>query len=83
MSRSNFAARFTATVGIAPIDYLLRWRIALAKDALRNGRLKLAEVAELIGYNSASAFSLAFSRTVGCSPSAFAAGDQPAAPLNP
>jgi AraC-like DNA-binding protein len=74
MSRSGFAAHFAATVGIPPIDYLLRWRIALAKDALRNGRMRLADVAEMIGYESVSAFSVAFTRTVGCPPSIFAAG---------
>lgn len=78
MSRSSFAAHFASTVGMPPIDYLLRWRIALAKDALRNGRLKLADVAEMVGYSSVSAFSTAFSRTVGCPPSSFAAGGEAA-----
>lgn len=71
MSRSSFAARFAATVGLSPIDYLLRWRMALAKDALRSGRMKLAKVAELIGYESVNAFSTAFTRTVGRPPSSF------------
>jgi AraC-like DNA-binding protein len=72
MSRSSFAAHFAATVGTAPIDYLLNWRMALAKDGLKNKRLKLSEVAERTGYGSASAFSAAFKRLVGSPPSRFA-----------
>lgn len=74
MSRSSFAAHFATTVGMAPIDYLLNWRMALAKDALRNKRRKLADVARMTGYDSASAFSAAFTRQVGSPPSRFAAG---------
>lgn len=72
MSRSAFAARFTEAVGLAPVEYLLRWRMAIAKDALRHGRGSLEDIAEKIGYRSASAFSTAFSRRVGCPPSLFA-----------
>jgi len=72
MSRAVFAERFTRKVGMPPMQYLLEWRIAIAKDVLRRERAPLAEVAEKIGYQSASAFSTAFARHAGCSPSAFA-----------
>jgi len=72
MSRAAFAAGFSRTLGMPPMDYLLRWRMAQAKDLLRNGSLALADVAEAIGYQSASAFSTAFSRCVGQAPSTFA-----------
>lgn len=72
MSRSAFARRFSEAVGLAPVEYLLRWRMALAKDALSQGRGSLEEIAETIGYRSASAFSTAFSRKVGCPPSEYA-----------
>jgi AraC-like DNA-binding protein len=72
MSRAAFADRFTRTVGMPPMEYLLEWRIAIAKDVLRRDRTPLTEVAEMIGYQSASAFSTAFSRHAGCSPSGFA-----------
>lgn len=51
--------------------YLLEWRMAIAKDMLRRERPPLADVAERVGYQSASAFSTAFSRLAGCSPSEF------------
>lgn len=72
MSRSVFAARFSAVIGISPIDYLLQWRMAIAQDMLRRGGTPLAEIAAACGYRSVSAFSVAFHRTVGCPPSRFA-----------
>lgn len=72
VSRSAFATRFRDAVGIGPISYLLRWRMALAKEALKSGTARVEEIAFSIGYKSASAFSTAFTRAVGCSPSRFA-----------
>jgi AraC-like DNA-binding protein len=72
MSRSAFAARFGQTLGCAPIEYLSRWRMALAQDALSTGGKSLDRLADEIGYESASAFSTAFRRRVGCSPGTFA-----------
>ncbi len=72
MSRSAFARKFSEAVGLAPVEYLLRWRMAVAKDALRHSRSSLEEIAEKVGYRSASAFSTAFSQRVGCPPSEYA-----------
>ncbi|MGO7169539.1 AraC family transcriptional regulator [Rhizobium leguminosarum] len=72
VSRSTFATRFRAVVGVGPIAYMLRWRMALAKEALKSGTARVEEIAFSIGYKSASAFSTAFTRAVGCSPTRFA-----------
>lgn len=72
LSRSAFFNRFTRTVGVPPMEYLLAWRMAIAKDLLRRQELRMAEVAERVGYGSASAFSTAFSRHVGQAPGAYA-----------
>ena len=72
MSRSVFAERFGRVVGLAPIDYLLELRMAVAKDALLFSRKRPSEVAFLCGYKSVAAFSTAFRRIVGCSPGAYA-----------
>lgn len=72
MSRAVFAERFARKIGMPPMQYLLEWRVALAKDLLRGERPSLAEVAERVGYRSASAFSTAFARLTGRSPSEFA-----------
>lgn len=72
MSRSAFFERFARTVGLRPMEYLLAWRMALAKDLLRRESLSLDEVARRAGYGSASTFSTAFSRHVGQPPGRFA-----------
>lgn len=72
MSRSAFFDHFMRAVGVPPIEYLLAWRMALAKDLLRDRNLALAEIAERVGYGSASTFSTAFSRHVGQPPGRFA-----------
>nr|WP_048632395.1 AraC family transcriptional regulator [Mycolicibacterium aurum] len=79
VSRAVFAQRFTRTVGLPPMQYLLEWRVALAKDLLRTERPAIAQVAQRVGYQSATAFTTAFTRVAGCSPTEFAraaAGDR-------
>ncbi|REN20434.1 AraC family transcriptional regulator, partial [Mycobacterium tuberculosis] len=34
MSRAAFAAHFTRILGVPPMEYVLRWRMALARDML-------------------------------------------------
>jgi AraC-like DNA-binding protein len=68
LSRSVFFERFTNNVGVPPKEYLVGWRMALAKDLLRREEIGIAEVAERVGYGSASTFSTAFSRYVGQPP---------------
>ena len=72
LSRSAFFERFTRTVGLPPMEYLLAWRMAVAKDLLSRHDLGLAEVAERVGYGSTSTFSTAFSRQVGQPPRRYA-----------
>ncbi|MGJ5176980.1 AraC family transcriptional regulator [Bradyrhizobium oligotrophicum] len=72
LSRSAFAARFAEVIGCGPIEYLARWRMALAKHALIGGSKTLDTIADEIGYESASAFSTAFRKRLGCSPGSFA-----------
>jgi transcriptional regulator GlxA family with amidase domain len=71
MSRSAFFARFTSTIGIPPIEYLLTWRMALAKRLLRTRDLAIGQIAAQVGYGSASTFSTAFTRHVGMPPMRF------------
>jgi AraC-like DNA-binding protein len=73
LSRSAFFERFIRIVGMPPMEYLLSWRMAVAKDLLRRQDRGIAEVAEHVGYGSASTFSTAFSRHVGQPPRRYAA----------
>lgn len=74
LSRSVFFERFRRVVGVAPMEYLLAWRMALAKDMLRRTEAAVSEVAERVGYASASTFTIAFSRHVGVPPGRYARG---------
>lgn len=73
LSRSAFFDRFSRAVGTAPMDYLQRWRLAVAKDLLQRRDLTISEVAIRVGYEVATSFSAAFSRQVGLSPRRYAA----------
>ena len=72
MSRSAFFARFSRIVGLPPMEYLLGWRMALAKRLLRTRELAIEQVAAQVGYGSASTFSTAFNRHVGMPPMRYA-----------
>ncbi|MET0351178.1 MAG: AraC family transcriptional regulator [Rhizobacter sp.] len=72
MSRSAFFDRFTRTVGVAPMAYLLAWRMALAKRLLRTRELPIADIAERVGYSSVSTFGVAFTRHAGMPPGRYA-----------
>jgi AraC-like DNA-binding protein len=72
LSRSAFSERFGQKVGVPPMQYLIEWRMALAKAMLQRDTHPLEAVAAAVGYQSASAFSTAFRREVGSPPSHFA-----------
>ena len=71
LSRSALAERFASLVGEPPIQYLMRWRLALAAQALRSGGEAITRVAERTGYESESAFIRAFKREFGMPPAAW------------
>lgn len=68
MSRTAFAGRFKEFVGLPPLDYLIRWRMELARIALKDSDKSLSAIAESVGYASDSAFNTAFKRATGYSP---------------
>jgi|SRR5690554_146870 len=73
LSRSAFFCRFKQTVGVTPMEYQIAWRMTVAKDLLKTQFYTLAEIADRVGYKSASAFSLAFTKYTGVSPSKYKA----------
>lgn len=70
MSRSQFAARFTATVGETPLAYLNRWRVQRAGEALRSGST-VDEAAKAVGFASAPVLIRVFKRYHGATPGAW------------
>lgn len=71
MSRSPFAARFSALVGEPPLAYLARWRASLAARLLRETALPVGEIAARVGYESEASFSKAFKRLTGAPPASY------------
>lgn len=72
VSHSAFFERFSRAVGVAPLEYLLGRCMALAKNLLRHKEVTFAEVAQQVGYRSASTFSAAFTRHVRLPPTHYA-----------
>ncbi len=72
LSRSSFFERFSQAVGLAPMAYMLTWRMALSKRMLRQRELAIVEIAERVGYASVSSFGVAFTRHVGMPPGRYA-----------
>ena len=71
LSRSALHERFSEFVGLAPMQYLARWRMQVAAARLREGRDTIATIALDSGYESEAAFSRAFKRLCGAPPSAW------------
>lgn len=71
MSRSAFALHFKTAAGVAPLTYLMNWRMRLAERSLREGDTSVASLAYSLGYTSESAFSNAFKRVTGVAPKHF------------
>ncbi|WP_203544945.1 AraC family transcriptional regulator [Desulfovibrio sp. JC010] len=71
MSRAGFADRFTAVVGVPPIEYLTNWRLMRARFFLSETNLTLDEIAERCGYASLPSFSRRFKKSFGTGPGAY------------
>ena len=68
LSRGAFARRFRELLGVPPLEYLTAWRMALAREQLREGGEGLASIATAVGYRSEFAFAAAFKRHHGTPP---------------
>jgi AraC-like DNA-binding protein len=83
LSRSVFAARFTQLVDEPAMQYVTRWRMQVAQNALETEDTTVGELSGRLGYQSEAAFARAFKRVIGIPPGAVKRGRQPkpAAPL--
>ena len=70
MSRARFAHHFKAVLGHTPAHHLSQWRIQSAQQLMQQGQ-SIQQAAHAVGYGSASAFTRAFARELGISPSAW------------
>ena len=76
LSPSRYHALFKAQTGLAPVQYILRLRMASAKDLLTSTDLSVKEIGALCGYRDAHFFSKAFKKETGVSPSDFRTGKE-------
>ena len=72
-SPSTLDTRFRQVLGRPPIRYLADWRMHVAADLLSSTHLTVHEVARRVGYDAEEAFSRAFKRARGESPSVWRA----------
>lgn len=82
LSRSAFAERFTCAIGRPPMQYLTEWRLLRASRLLRESPRPVCQVAVEVGYESEAAFSRAFKRHFGASPSVWRR-EQRSLPISP
>jgi AraC-like DNA-binding protein len=80
VSRSVLAERFSELLGVPPMQYLKRWRLALAAQMLCSERSNLIRVAEAVGYESEASFSRAFKSEFGVPPGMWRTGSRADAP---
>lgn len=71
LSRSSLSERFAVLIGEPPMQYLTRWRLALAGRALKERRDPVVRIAANVGYESEAAFNRAFKREFGLPPAAW------------
>jgi AraC-like DNA-binding protein len=71
LSRFHFCTAFRISTGHTPHEWLTRQRIAHAKKLLRDGKLRITDIALVVGYETPSSFSANFHKVVGLTPSEF------------
>ncbi len=74
VSRSLLDGRFRDVLGLSPMRYVNEWRMRVAQDLLATTEVTVAAISKRVGYESEEAFSRAFKRAHGQSPSLWRAG---------
>jgi AraC-like DNA-binding protein len=71
VSPSHLAERFQRDVGMPPHQYLIRRRLAMARELLQATDMPVTEIALELGFSSGQYFATTFRRLAGMSPAAF------------
>ncbi|MEK0316073.1 response regulator [Cohnella sp. 56] len=71
LSQTYVSLLFKQETGETIYEYLMKVRIEKAKELLRDPRIKLYEVCELVGYTDPSYFGKLFKKMTGLTPSAY------------
>ncbi len=69
MPESTFRHSFKKTIGISPIDYLIRFRVEKATEMMvENSKIKVIDAAMAVGFDNSSYFSRKFKEVTGITP---------------
>jgi AraC family transcriptional regulator len=68
LSASHFSRAFRQSTGVPPHNWLVKHRLNIAKDLLRNRALPLSNIAQQCGFADQSHFTRVFSHEMGTSP---------------
>ena len=68
LSLPQFQRKFRLCTGFSPHDYLLRVKIARARELLSDPSIKITEISQILGFSSSQHFSNVFRQYVGHSP---------------
>jgi len=71
MSRTAFSNRFSELVGDSPLNYLINWRMQLARQMLTDTEYSIIDIALKTGYQSEAAFGRVFKRHFDMPPAGF------------
>ena len=71
MSRASFFRKMKSLTGMTPNDFILSYRLNKAASMLKEGRWRIGEIADMLGFSSASHFSRVFRQKFGKSPKEF------------
>lgn len=74
MSRYHFSRVFKESMGLSPINYIVRQRIERAKKLLAETELPIADIALQAGFSGQSHFTTFFRKLVGLTPRSFRKG---------
>ena len=71
LSEAHFGRLFRRETGLSPMQFLAELRLARARELLRRTQLRIAEIADDVGYRDPAYFSRLFHRKTGFSPRRF------------
>ena len=71
LSESHFRRQFTAIMGESPKSYLMRRRMELAEELLRDGEQTVTEISFRCGFHNHSTFYREFVKHYGCNPTEY------------
>ncbi len=71
MSRTSFAIKFSRCMPTAPMGYITRWRMQIARQSLAETNAPIIEIAESVGYHSEAAFGRVFKKVFQTAPATY------------